>query len=142
MDEFDGTELDFWLGEWRATWSTGRGRNRIGRILRRKVIHERFEGVDDESGRLVGQSWSVFDPRRNLWRQTWVDDSGGYLDLAGTRVDGWFCFERSAPERGPTSRQRMVFRDITPTTFRWTWEYSPDDGGTWKLRWEISYSRV
>jgi hypothetical protein len=139
--EFDGTELDFWLGDWDATWAGGRGRNRLRRIMRRKVIHERFDGTDGESGRLRGQSWSVFEPARRLWRQTWVDDAGSYFDLVGAQADGWFAFERAAPERGAEARQRMVFRDITDETFRWTWEFSADGGSTWELRWEISYRR-
>jgi hypothetical protein len=42
----------------------------------------------------------VFEADRHLWRQTWVDDQGGYLDLVGGRTDGCFTFERAAPERG------------------------------------------
>jgi len=141
MPEFDGSELDFWIGEWDVSWgSAGRGTNRIERTLGGHVLHERFEGRDETNG-LVGESWSVFDPKRRLWRQTWVDDQGGYLDLVGGRVDEAFAFERAAPEVGPAARQRMVFREVTPTAFRWTWEASPDGGGTWQVRWEIAYRR-
>jgi hypothetical protein len=107
------------------------------------VIHENFEGRDaDGSGTLRGESWSVFEPRRRLWRQTWVDDQGGYLDLIGTRVEGWFAFVREAPERGNRARQRMVFRDVTPDEFRWTWELSLDGGSVWEMRWAIDYRRA
>lgn len=75
-----------------------------------------------------------------MWRQTWVDDQGGYLDLVGARVNGWFAFEREAPEHGEAARQRMVFRDVQPDRLRWTWEFSPD-GATWVVRWEIAYRR-
>jgi hypothetical protein len=138
---FDGTELEFWLGSWDAAWDGGAGTNRLARILGGHVIHEQFEGGDPES-RLHGQSWSVFDPERRLWRQTWVDDTGSYLDLLGDRVDGWFGFVRPAPERGAAARQRMVFRDIEADRFRWTWELSLDDGATWDVRWEIDYRRA
>lgn len=140
---FDGTELDFWIGTWVVAWDGGHGTNRLSRILGDHVIHERFEGADhDGTGPLHGESWSVFDPARALWRQTWVDDQGGYLDLAGDLVDGWFAFVRAAPERGETARQRMVFRDVESDRFRWTWEFSPDGGATWTTRWEIAYRRV
>jgi hypothetical protein len=140
-DGFDGTELDFWLGDWDVSWEGGHGTNRLERILEDRVIHERFEETDDGSGGLVGESWSVFEPGRALWRQTWVDNQGGYLDLVGERVDGSFAFARGAPERGPNAGQRMVFRDVTEGTFRWTWEFSEDDGATWSVRWEIAYRR-
>src|SRR5689334_10639675 len=143
MDPFDGTELDFWLGSWAATWEGGHGTNRLRWILRDRVILEEFDEAEDSGGEqaLHGRSWSVFDPERGLWRQTWVDDQGGYLDLVGGRVDGWFTFERAAAERGPDARQRMVFRDVTPESFRWTWESSLDAGVTWIVRWAIDYRR-
>ena len=143
MDEpFDGRELDFWLGSWNATWEGGHGTNRIERTLDGRVIHERFAEASEAASRLTGESWSVFDPSRALWRQTWVDNQGGYLDLLGERVDGWFAFVREAPELGEATRQRMVFRDIEPARFRWTWELSEDAGQTWSIRWEIDYRRT
>jgi hypothetical protein len=138
---FDGSELEFWLGTWDVAWDGGAGTNRLARILGGHVIHEQFEGADAES-RLHGESWSVFDSERRLWRQTWVDDTGGYLDLVGDRADGWFAFVRAAPERGAAARQRMVFRDLEADRFRWTWELSLDGGGTWDVRWEIEYRRA
>jgi hypothetical protein len=148
-DDFDGNELDFWLGDWDVTWAGGGGTNRLSRILRDRVILEEFEestaadesGVSGAGSPLVGRSWSVFDPDRRLWRQTWVDDQGSYFDLVGARVEGWFAFVRAAPERGERARQRMVFRDVEPDRLRWTWELSLDDGATWETRWEIDYRR-
>ena len=148
---FTGSELDFWLGTWDVTWDGEHGANRLERILGDAVIHEQFEQATERvedgasetaSDTLVGESWSVFEPARALWRQTWVDNQGGYLDLVGDRVDGWFAFVRSAPERGERARQRMVFRDVQPDQFRWTWELSLDDGATWEVRWEIAYRRA
>ena len=138
---FDGTELDFWLGDWDARWGeAGRGTNQLTRILNDKVIREDFSG-GGPNGHLVGLSLSVFDAERGVWRQTWVDDSGGYLELIGDVVDGCFSFRRDAPEDGPTTQQRMVFRDVRPASFRWTWEVSEDGGATWVIRWDIAYTR-
>jgi hypothetical protein len=36
----------------------------------------------------------------------------------------------------------MVYRDVRPDRFRWTWEFSPDDGVSWAVRWEIAYRRT
>jgi hypothetical protein len=138
---FDGTELDFWLGDWDATWGeAGRGTNRLTQILGDKVIREDFSG-GGPNGHLNGLSLSVFDPERRVWRQTWVDDSGGYLDLVGDVADGCFSLGRSAPEEGPTIEYRMVFRDVRPASFRWTWERSEDGGASWEVRWDIAYTR-
>jgi hypothetical protein len=138
---FDGTELDFWLGSWDATWGeAGRGTNRLTRILGDKVIREEFSG-GGPNGHLNGLSLSVFDVEQRVWRQTWVDDSGGYLELIGDVADGCFAFRRSAPEEGSTTEYRMVFRDVGPESFRWTWERSTDGGTTWEIRWDIAYTR-
>ena len=139
---FDGTELDFWLGDWDARWGeTGRGTNRLTRILNDKVIREDFSG-GGPNGHLVGLSLSVFDADRGAWRQTWVDDGGGYLELVGDVVDGCFSFRRDAPEDGPATQQRRVFRDVRPESFRWTWEISEDGGRIWEIRWDIAYTRM
>jgi len=138
----DGTELDFWIGSWAARWGdAGHGTNRISRILADRVVFEEFEGAGRQD-RLVGRSYSVYDPGRRLWRQTWVDDHGSYLDFVGGRVDGCSSFHRRAPESGPGAEQRMVFRDIAADTFRWTWEASDDGGATWTVNWEIAYRRA
>ena len=140
---FDGSELDFWLGDWQVSWEGGGGTNRLTRTLGGHVILEEFEEAPPADGgdALQGRSWSVFDPARGLWHQTWVDNQGSYLDLVGEMVDGCFAFGRAAPGRAPTTRQRMVFRDVEPDRFRWTWESSPDGGATWMTRWEITYTR-
>jgi hypothetical protein len=138
---FDGTELEFWLGNWDARWGeAGQGTNHLTRILNDKVIREDFSG-GGPNGHLVGLSLSVFDAQLRVWHQTWVDDSGGYIELVGEQADGWFSFGRDAPEVGPAARQRMVFRDIQPGSFRWTWELSEDGGATWSIRWDIAYTR-
>ena len=138
---FDGTELDFWLGEWDARWGeAGRGTNRLTRILNDKVIREDFSGGGPR-GHVNGLSLSVFDEERAVWHQTWVDDSGSYIDLVGDVADGCFAFRRSAPEEGPAVEYRMVFREIQPESFRWTWERSTDGGATWEVRWDIAYTR-
>lgn len=137
----DGTELDFWLGEWDVTWGDdGRGTNRLSRILGGRVILEEFSGSSSR-GSLEGRSFSVFDPERRVWRQTWVDDQGSYLDFVGDRDDGDFVFRRHAPELGPNAEQRMVFRDVTLDSFHWRWERSDDGWQTSEVVWAIDYRR-
>jgi hypothetical protein len=107
--EPDGSELDFWIGEWDVRWAgDGHGTNSLSRILADRVILERFRG-ESPRGTLEGRSFSVYDPERRLWRQTWVDDQGSYLDFVGDRMDGNFVFRRHAPELGAAAEQRMVF---------------------------------
>src|SRR5437763_10641338 len=79
-------QFTFWVGEWDLTWpgakqgETGHGSNAIRQTLNGCVVEENFSGGD--SMPLRGMSISRFDPRAGKWKQTWVDNQGGYLDFA------------------------------------------------------------
>jgi hypothetical protein len=135
--------LDFWLGTWACTWPTGTGTNTIRKILDDAVVEEVFESFDtSDNSRLLGRSLSVRDAADGVWRQTWVDSSGGYLALDGVPVDGRISFQRDAVVRGVSVRQRMVWLDVTDDSFRWEWQRSTDGGDTWQVVWPLDYRRT
>ena len=139
-------QLDFWLGDWDARWDAapgqpaGHGRNQITRDFDNCVIHEHFDG-GASTGNLRGESWSVYHAPAQRWRQSWVDNQGGYFALSGGPEPGGkfvlvsYGLEDNAP------RQRMVFEDITPASFTWRWQRTPDNGATWADTWVIYYTR-
>ncbi len=140
MSDKPENQFDFWLGSWDCTWGEdGKGSNRVERILDGKVIQENFDG--GASMDLQGISHSVWDPERQLWCQTWVDNNGSYLDFTGGFVDGQMVLSRDAIVRGEACKQRMVWYDITEDGFDWNWERSDDGGKTWKVNWQIRYKR-
>ncbi|MDZ7773900.1 MAG: hypothetical protein U5K31_14335 [Balneolaceae bacterium] len=139
---------DFWLGEWNLTWenrdgTTGRGTNRIERILGGRVIQENFSAEGGTMDGYAGNSWSVFQPASGMWKQTWVDNQGGYLDFTGA-VDGdRRIFHRTGMDpQGNEVLQRMVFHEITRDSLTWDWERSADGGESWQLQWRIRYRRA
>ena len=133
--------LDFWLGEWELSWGeSGHGTNRIERAVGGRVVVETFEGHGPR-GTLHGMSVSVREGDAGPWRQTWVDSSGGYLDLLGVEVDGRISFQRSAVEDGRETLQRMVWLDVEADSLRWEWQRSTDGGTTWEVSWPIDYRR-
>jgi hypothetical protein len=137
MSDEPEKQFDFWLGKWDLTWSVdGKGTNRIERILDGKIIQENFESVN-----LQGLSFSAYDPERDLWCQTWVDNSGGYLDFTGKYDNGKMILGRDAIVKGEACRQRMVWYNIEPGQFDWNWERSDDNGETWRVLWQIKYTR-
>lgn len=137
MNNQPETQFDFWLGDWDCTWGEdGRGANSITRILDGKVIQEDFRAPD-----LHGMSVSSYDPERGLWCQTWVDNNGTYLDFTGGFEDGKMILSRDAIVRGEKCRQRMVWYDIEADRFTWNWERSDDGGQTWRVLWQIRYTR-
>ena len=133
--------LDFWLGEWDLTWGeAGQGTNTIDRAVGGRVIRETFEGHGPR-GTLHGLSVSVREGGTGPWRQTWVDSTGGYIDLTGVEVDGRISFQRVSEEDGSPVTQRMVWLDVTPEGLRWEWQRSADEGATWSVDWSIAYRR-
>jgi hypothetical protein len=139
-------QFDFWLGEWDLTWpgakpgEVGHGTNSITRVMDGCVVEENFSGGD--SMHLRGKSLSVYVPRAGKWKQTWVDNEGGYLKFVGEFKDGMMILAREATRPdGTRILQRMVFKNITPRQFDWSWEFSKDGGNTWVVNWPIHYRR-
>lgn len=139
--------FDFWLGDWNLSWIDGQGGrgygyNSIRYILNDHVISEHFEATSGELEGYKGQSYSVYNNSTGEWKQTWIDNQGGYLDFTGAFEDGKRMFVRSGVNpAGQSVMQRMVFYDINEEAFKWDWEVSADSGNTWQLRWRIFYTR-
>jgi hypothetical protein len=135
--------LDFWLGEWVLSWGdgSGRGTNRIERGVGDRVIVETFEGHGPR-GTLHGLSVSVREGEAGPWRQTWVDSTGGYIDLLGVEVEGRISFQRTSLEDNVQVTQRMVWLAVERDRLRWEWQRSEDGGVTWAAQWVIHYVRA
>ncbi len=139
----EASQFDFWIGEWDLSW-TGEdgtkhnGTNIISKILGDCVIQENFNAPGMS---FRGMSVSVFDSKSGKWKQTWVDDAGGYLDFMGEYRDGRMVLQRVADPDGKPFLQRMIWYNISADTLDWNWERSDDNGATWRVLWNIHYSR-
>lgn len=139
-------QLDFWVGEWSLTWPgakpgqpEGKGTNSIRKELGNCVIEENFDGG---AMGLAGKSISTYNARSGKWQQTWVDNQGGYLDFVGGWDGKQMVLSREAVNpQGQKVLQRMVYKNITPSSFDWSWERSLDDGKNWQVVWPIHYVR-
>ena len=138
-DSPESKQLDFWVGDWTATHSGGKGTNRITKILGGCVILEQFSGAP--GSKLDGISVSTYDRVTKKWKQTWADNTATYLDFEGGIKDGKMMFWREADDQGKKFMQRMVFQDITRDRFNWIWQASIDGGKSWKTTWNIVYTR-
>ena len=138
--------MEFWVGEWDLSWpaekqgEVAHGTNSIRRVLETCVVEENFSGW--EAMHLRGMSVSIFDTRAGKWKQTWVDNEGGYLDFVGEFKDGQMILWRDAVRPDGTKVvQRMVFKNISRNEFDWSWEASKDGGKSWEVQWPIHYKR-
>jgi hypothetical protein len=141
-------EFDFWKGDWQVSWPAagpgspaGTGHNHITSIMDGCVIQEQFDGRPGITMR--GTSVSVYVPQAKGWKQTWVDNQGGYLDFSGGMEDGSMVLSRDGiTPQGQKVKQRMVWKNITHDAFDWSWERSTDEGKTWTTVWPIHYTRI
>ena len=139
-------EFDFWVGSWDLTWpgntagEIAHGTNTVSRILDGCVVQENFSG--GTAMPLCGVSLSLFNGRSGKWQQTWVDNQGAYLDFTGEFKNGQMILSREATKPdGSKLLQRMVYKNIAPTEFDWSWENSTDGGKTWNVVWPVHYHR-
>lgn len=136
-------QFDFWIGQWNLTWENEKGEiltgeNTISKILDGCVIEENF--VAHSLG-FKGKSVSVYSELLQLWKQTWVDNRGGYLDFTGGMSNDKMILSRKfSNSEGHTIYQRMVWYNINENSLDWNWEKSRD-GKNWETAWKIHYER-
>lgn len=141
----EAAQFDFWIGEWKLEWKDQSGKiqfgtNSITKILDGCVIEENFDG--GESMPLKGKSNSVYNSFTKKWYQTWVDNTGGYLDFIGSFVNDKMILNREyIDQSGKRIMQRMVWYNISKNELDWNWERSEDEGKTWEVKWKIHYTR-
>jgi len=144
-------QFDFWVGDWdvvvqaRATpegpWGEAKGRQHVESILGGCAIAETFS-ADGPGTPWNGRSYSSWQAPLGTWRQTWVDDSGGYLAFTGTLVNGVMTLVGESRKQGDkTVQMRMVFSDITPRSLHWEWQRTDDDWKTSSAMMKIAYTR-
>jgi|GEM_PF-857948 len=142
-------DYSFWLGKWEVSWDegqgkTGQGVNTITSTLDGKVIQEEFEITSGQSKGFKGKSMSIYHAYSKSWKQSWVDNSGGYYSFTGgVDKEGNPTFITAPTKIGDdTVISRMVFKNISSDSLTWDWEGSKDGGLTWALNWRIHYKKL
>lgn len=136
-------QFDFWLGEWDVTTPAGQaaGKNRITSVLNGCVLLEEWTGTSGSTGK----SFNLYDARRKRWHQTWVDGSGGLLELHGAlTADGAMVLTGEQPARSGTGTvlNRITWTPRSATEVRQLWETSTDGGTTWTTAFDGIYRKV
>ena len=131
----ENRQFDFWIGDWDVRDPSGKivGHNQITAIHKGCVLLENWSG----NGGVTGSSFNLYDAERKRWRQTWVDNSGGSLDLEGGYADGRMVLS-SAPG---AAINRITWQLLPDGRVRQLWETSSDRGTTWKTAFDGYYSK-
>ena len=145
-------QLDFWVGDWDVTvharssptsdaWGTAPGRQHVEAILGGCAIAETFAAAGPGPA-WAGRSYASY--QNGKWKQTWVDDQGGYLLFTGGSEAGapMVLYGEPREQNGKTVQMRMVFHDVTATSLVWEWQRSDDAWATNVVMMKIDYKRA
>jgi len=136
-------QFDFWVGHWEVFGPAGRkvGENRIELIADGCALLEQWTG----NGGVTGKSLNIYDVVDRRWHQTWVDNGGTLLILAGQLVDRSMVMSMTGPsptDPKVTLRQRITWTPVGDGSVRQLWELSSDAGTTWTVLFDGRYVRA
>lgn len=131
-------QFDFWLGDWDAfdvATSEIVAHARIDPILDGCVLREDYEAANG----LKGQSFSLFDPSRNVWHQSWVTNRGQLLVIEGRLEGGEMIL--SGADRTTNGQERLVRGTWKPVGggVRETAVVSTDSGHSWQPWFDLIF---
>jgi hypothetical protein len=115
---------------------TGRGEIHFGWVLEGRAIQD----VWILPGIFYGTTLRVYDPGLDAWHILWSDPLRQVYRRQIGRARGDDIVQDGTDDTG--AAVRWSFTEITPNSFHWLGERSPDGGKTWQLQAEFFARRV
>jgi hypothetical protein len=115
---------------------TARGEIHAGWVLEGRAIQD----VWILPGFFYGTTLRIYDPGVDAWHILWSDPLKQLYRRQIGRARGNDIVQDGQDDKG--AAVRWSFSEITPNSFRWRGERSPDDGATWQLQAEFVVRRV
>ena len=127
---------------------TRRGEIHFGWVLEGRAIQDVWivparsaEGsVPSAPGDFYGTTLRIYDPGLDAWHIFWNDPVKQYYTRQIGRARGKDIVQEGTDGTG--AAVRWSFTKITPNSFHWLGERSPDGGATWQLQVEFFARRV
>jgi hypothetical protein len=110
-----------------GTRQTGHGEIHFGWVLEGRAVQD----VWILPGVFYGTTLRVYDPGIDAWHILWVDPVKQLYRRMVGRPRGADIVQDGVDEAG--APVRWSFTEITPDTFHWLAERSPDGGATWQV---------
>lgn len=133
--------FDFWVGEWsvsRADTNAKVAESRIEKLYGGCAIRENWMPTVGTGG----GSLNVYDPQIRLWRQSWADSSGAWVDFSGGIVDKAVVLTglwRNYVAPGKDALIRMTYRKRDDGSVSQIGEQSTDFGKSWSIAFAFIY---
>jgi len=129
----------------------GKGEIHFGWVLGGRAIQDvwitpprgavaRPDDVPAGAANFYGTTLRVYDPGLDAWHILWIDPVKQLYTRQIGRARGDDIVQEGKDDSG--TAVRWSFTEITPDSFRWLGERSPDGGETWRLQVEFFARRV
>jgi hypothetical protein len=113
------------------------------------LVHRVWNGraalaeLELRSGDFAGSLLHTFNPETHQWSVYWADRRTGRVSppMIGRFCDGQGEFYDQEDVHGVTALVRVLYTDITPTSFRTERSYSTDGGTTWQADGAYTFSK-
>lgn len=134
--------FDFMLGAWKVHQGNGSGAQGTATFVKTVtdcLFEERFAGP----GGFEGMSYNTFDVFTQQWVRTWIDTNGERIHMTGGLVAGSMVF--TGPKHGSAGHSVLVkitYDPVGADEVEQRWEYSTDEGNTWRAGTTIRYTRA
>ena len=129
-------EMDAVIHDDDGRMHTGRGQIHFGWVLEGRAIRD----VWVLPGFFYGTTLRVYDPGIDAWHIFWSDPLKQRYRRQVGRAQGNDIVQEGNDDTGAAVRWR--FTEITPDSFHWLGERSPDGGANWQLQAEFFATRV
>lgn len=137
----DARAFDFWVGNWEVRDKSGNvvGHNTVDLVLGQCALIENWSG----SMGGTGKSLNVFNKAKGAWQQTWVNDKGEVVEYGNAEsTPGTMRFTARTTKMEKEIMLRLSFYKVDDNTVRQVGEYSADDGKTWSVTYDFTYTRT
>jgi hypothetical protein len=150
-------DFDFEIGTWKIAirrllhpltgsneWDTPTGRVHIvQKIWGGRASLAQLE-IEDPTPHYAGLMLRLYDAAGHQWRIYWASSTEGKVDapLVGRFVSGRGEFFGEDTMAGKPICVRVVYSDITPTSFRADQAFSVDGGKTWETNLMQTFTRL
>ena len=157
-DRTEKTGLYGWLiGRWEmdaiyhnadGTQRRSRGEIHFGWVLAGRAIQDvwivpprdRQTAEPPVRGDFYGTTLRIYDPGLDAWHILWIDPVRQFYARQIGRARGKDIVQEGTDDTGAVLR--WCFTEITPDSFHWRGERSPDGGASWRLEVEFFAKRV
>jgi hypothetical protein len=131
-------QFDFWVGEWAVHNPRGQqvGTNRIEQIEGGCGLQENWTAANGTTGRSI----SAYHAATGKWFQAWVGGGGSILLLEGRYEGNGMTLTGPSLNAGKPTANRITWSRLPGGKVRHLWEQSADEGKTWTVAFDGTYS--